>query len=66
MRPVASAALFNFKQPKGETMHNNHTLAELMRLLSEALAMVEDDDPPAPSGDWATEARNLLNQQNNT
>lgn len=47
-------------------MHNSHTFAELLRLLSEALAMVEDGDPPAPSGDWATEARNLINQQNNT
>jgi hypothetical protein len=47
-------------------MHNSHTFAELLRLLSEALAMVEDDNPPAPSGDWATEARNLINQQNKT
>ena len=37
-----------------------HTLEVSMRLLSEALSMVEDDEPPSPSGDWADETRKLI------
>ena len=30
---------------------------DLLRLLIEVLQMVEDDNPPSPSGDWANDVR---------
>ena len=34
--------------------------AKIEALLREVLSMIEDGDPPSPSGDWATETRKLL------
>jgi len=34
--------------------------AKLEALLREVLSMIDDGDPPSPSGDWAAEARKLL------
>ena len=31
------------------------------KLLAEALEYIEDGDPPSPSGDWATQTREFLN-----
>jgi len=33
---------------------------DLLRLLNEVLMMIEDSDPPSPSGDWTTETRRLI------
>ena len=34
--------------------------AKIEALLREVLSMIDDGEPPSPSGDWATEARGLL------
>lgn len=34
--------------------------AKIEALLREALSMIEDGEPPSPSGDWAAEVRELL------
>ena len=31
------------------------------KLLKEVLEYIEDGDPPSPSGDWATQTREFLN-----
>ena len=54
MHPIFEQALAPWTPPAIDRA------AKIEALLREALLMVEDGDPPSPSGDWATEARGLL------
>ena len=55
MHPIFAQALAPWAPPPA-----TDRAAKIENLLREALLMVEDGDPPSPSGDWATEARGLL------